>query len=111
MPATGKLTVGSRIPFVTDKVGYKVGMKEVDVGDDADLQEIVDGLVNASRLPAEKYDQPLSSSQEVGWYTRPLVQPNPRNWHGLQQGEATRFAENYTREMAGAHMFHKSDLR
>ena len=42
----------------------------------------------------------------IGWYSKPLVAPNPRFQHGLKQAEATSFAETYTKKMAGEHMFH-----
>ena len=63
-------------------------------------------LLNAQKAPQDKYDAPVTSAQEVGWNTKPLVPPNPRFKHGLAQGESTKFAENYTQKMAGAHMFH-----
>jgi len=53
-----------------------------------------------------RYDQPQTSAQEVGWYTEQLMKPNPRFNHNLLQGDATNFAENYTKKMAGEHMFH-----
>ena len=40
------------------------------------------------------------------WIHKPLVKENPRFVHKLHQGEATKFAEIYTKKMAGAHVFH-----
>jgi len=91
---------------VTDKVGYAVGLQPVEVGDDPDVQAVVKGLLDASRTPHEKYSEPVTSAQEVGWMYKPLVAPNPRFVHGLKAGEATAFAETYTKKMAGEHMFH-----
>ena len=54
----------------------------------------------------EKYAEPITSAQEVGWFSKPLVAANPRFQHGLRQAEATEFAEIYTKKMAGEHMFH-----
>ena len=96
----------SVVPFVTEKVGYSVGLEPVEVGDDPDVRAVVDGLLNYQKVPTERYSQPHSSAQEVGWYTKPLVAPNPRFMHGLKQGDATKFAETYTKKMAGEHMFH-----
>lgn len=93
-------------PFVTEKVGYPVGLEPVEVGDDPDVQKVVKGLLDAGRLPTEKYKEPATSAQEVGWFNQPLVPPNPRFVHKLRQGEATKFAETYTKKMAGEHMFH-----
>jgi hypothetical protein len=42
----------------------------------------------------------------VGWYTEQLMPRNPRFNHNLALGESTKFAENYTKKMAGEHMFH-----
>jgi len=98
--------LGSRVPFVTEKVGFSVGMEPIELGEDPDVKAVVDGLLNAQRVPEEKYAQPITSSQEVGWLSKPLVASNPRFQHGLKQAEATQFAETYTKKMAGEHMFH-----
>eukprot|EP00316_Scyphosphaera_apsteinii_P022202 CAMPEP_0119313008 /NCGR_PEP_ID=MMETSP1333-20130426/27516_1 /TAXON_ID=418940 /ORGANISM="Scyphosphaera apsteinii, Strain RCC1455" /LENGTH=154 /DNA_ID=CAMNT_0007317723 /DNA_START=35 /DNA_END=499 /DNA_ORIENTATION=- len=98
--------LGSRVPFVTDKVGYRVGLDPVKLGDDPDVHAVVQGLLDAQKVPQQKYEAPMTSAQDVGWNTTPLVPPNPRFQHGLAQGDSTKFAENYTQKMAGAHMFH-----
>eukprot|EP00310_Coccolithus_braarudii_P013149 CAMPEP_0183350914 /NCGR_PEP_ID=MMETSP0164_2-20130417/21958_1 /TAXON_ID=221442 /ORGANISM="Coccolithus pelagicus ssp braarudi, Strain PLY182g" /LENGTH=155 /DNA_ID=CAMNT_0025522947 /DNA_START=48 /DNA_END=515 /DNA_ORIENTATION=- len=99
--------LGSRVPFVTDKVGYSMGAQQDDVEiEDPDVRAVVQGLLDAQKPPQGKYEQPMTSAQEVGWNTKPLVAPNPRFQHGLAQGDSTKFAENYTQKMAGAHMFH-----
>jgi len=98
--------LGSRVPFVTEKVGFSVGLEPVEVGPDPDVQAVVKGLLNAQRVPTEKYDEPATAAQEVGWYSKPLVAQNPRFVHGLKGAEATKFAETYTKKMAGEHMFH-----
>ena len=94
------------VPFVTDKVGLESGQGPVEMPDDPDIKRVVDGLLDAQKVPTEKYNEPVTSSQEVGWLTKPLVPPNPRFQHGLKQAEATEFAEIYTKKMAGEHMFH-----
>jgi len=98
--------LGSRVPFVTEKVGFSVGLEPIEVGDDPDVKAVVEGLLNAQKVPAEKMAEPITSAQEVGWYAKPLVAANPRFVHGLKQAEATQFAETYTKKMAGEHMFH-----
>ena len=70
------------------------------------MQQVVAGLLDAQKVPAEKYDEPITSAQEVGWYAKPLVPQNARFQYGLRQAEATQFAETYTKKMAGEHMFH-----
>ena len=98
--------LGSRMPSVTDKVGYRVGLDPVTLPDDKDVQDVVAGLLGQQKIPQEKYEAPQTSAQDVGWFYEPLVQPNPKFQHGLRQGDATKFAENYTQKMAGAHLFH-----
>jgi len=98
--------LGLRVPFVSEKVGFSVGLEPVEVGDNPEVQAVVTGLLNAQRVPRDKQDEPETSSQEVGWYSKPLVPANPRFVHGLKQAEATSFAETYTKKMAGEHMFH-----
>ena len=96
--------LGSRVPFVTDKVGYRVGLDPVTLPDDPDVKEVVEGLLGQQKIPQEKYEAPTTSAQDVGWFYEPLVQPNPKFQHNLRQGDATKFAENYTLKMAGAHL-------
>ena len=82
------------------------GLGPVEMPTDPDIKSVVTGLLNASKTPTEKYSQPQTSSHEVGWFHKPLVPSNPRFMHGLKAGEATEFAETYTKKMAGEHMFH-----
>ena len=98
--------LGSRVPYVTEKVGFAVGLEPVEVGEDPDVKAVVAGLLGAQKVPIEKYDEPVTSAMEVGWFSKPLVASNPRFVHGLKQAEATEFAEIYTKKMAGEHMFH-----
>ena len=91
--------------FVTEKVGYSVGQEEVHI-EDEDVKLVVQALLEAQKTPVEKLAAPVTSSHEVGWYSQPLVAPNPRFVFGLKQAEATSFAETYTKKMAGEHMFH-----
>ena len=98
--------LGMRMPFVTEKVGYAVGLEPIEVGNNPDVQAVVKHLLDALKTPVEKYDEPVTASQEVGWHSKPLVPSNPRFMHGLKAGDATKFAEIYTKKMAGEHMFH-----
>ena len=61
-----------------------MGLEPVEVGPDPDVQAVVKGLLNAQRVPTEKYDEPATAAQEVGWYSKPLVAQNPRFVHGLK---------------------------
>ena len=79
-----------------------MGLDPVTLPDDKDVRDVVAGLLGQQKIPQEKYDAPTTSAQEVGWFYEPLVQPNPKFQHGLHQGDATKFAENYTLKMAGA---------
>jgi len=98
--------LGMRMSFVTEKVGYSTGQQPVEIGNDRDVQKVVAGLLAQQVCPKNRYSEPATSAQEVGWYTKPLVPSNPRFQHKLSQGEATKFAETYTKKMAGEHMFH-----
>ena len=89
---------------MTEKVGYSVGLEPVEVGEDPDVKAVVQGLLDSQKMPTEKYSQPITSAQEVGWLHKPLVVSNPRFQHRLTQGEATQFAEIYTKKMAGEHV-------
>lgn len=106
MPDACRSIATHAVPQVTEKVGYSVGLEPVEVGDDPDVQDVVHQLMNQQRVPTERYSQPATAAQEVGWFTKPLVAANPRFQHGLRQGDATKFAETYTKKMAGEHMFH-----
>lgn len=92
--------------FVAEKVGFATGQEPVEVGDNPEVKAVVQGLLGALKTPTEKYDEPMTSSQEVGWHCRPLVPPNPRFMHGVRSGPETAFAQTYTKKMAGEHMFH-----
>lgn len=67
----------------------------------AAVKDVVNSLLNAQRAPKEKYEDPVTSAHAVGWYSKPLVAPNTRFQYGLKQAEGTKFAETYTRKMAG----------
>ena len=73
------------VPFVTEKVGFSVGLEPVEVGNDPDVKAVVAGLLDAQKLPTEKYEEPITSAQEVGWYSKPLVPQNARFVYGLKQ--------------------------
>ena len=92
--------LGSRVPFVTEKVGYSVGLQPVEIGDDPDVKAVVQGLLDAQRVPTQKYEEPITSAQEVGWFSKPLVAPNPRFVHGLKQAEATQVRQPPARRLA-----------
>ena len=81
--------LGMRMASVTEKVGYAVGLEPVEIGEDPDVNAVVSGLLGAQKVPTEKYSEPITSAQEVGWYSKPLVAANPRFVHGLKQAEAT----------------------
>ena len=95
----------AKVGSMTEKVGYRVGLDPVDLGGDEEVIECVNNLLAAHQIPREKYADPQTSSQEVGWFTEPFVPRNPRFFHGLNQSEATKFAELYTQKMAGDHMY------
>ena len=52
-------------------------------------------------LRQEKYEAPMTSAQEVGWFYEPLVKPNPKFQHNLVLGDAPTFAESACRVYRG----------
>lgn len=47
---------------MTDKVGYRVGLDPVDLGDDEDVKQVVQQIVNVNRIPQEKCADPPSAA-------------------------------------------------
>ena len=93
------------VRFERDSLSVDMATLTVDLGGDEEVIECVNNLLAAHQIPREKYADPQTSSQEVGWFTEPFVPRNPRFFHGLNQSEATKFAELYTQKMAGDHMY------
>jgi len=44
--------------FVTDKIGYRVGLDPIDLGDEADVKEVVQQIIDVNRRPQEKCAAP-----------------------------------------------------
>eukprot|EP00294_Goniomonas_avonlea_P014894 CAMPEP_0114560466 /NCGR_PEP_ID=MMETSP0114-20121206/11476_1 /TAXON_ID=31324 /ORGANISM="Goniomonas sp, Strain m" /LENGTH=165 /DNA_ID=CAMNT_0001746017 /DNA_START=54 /DNA_END=551 /DNA_ORIENTATION=+ len=58
-------------------------------------QELRDSIAERAKPPFERYDQPVTSANEIGWYHRPLVtQRNHRNYRPLSSCEITSYASN-----------------
>ena len=67
----------AKVGSMTEKVGYRVGLDPVDLGGDEEVIECVNNLLAAHQMPREKYADPQTSTQEVGWFTEPFVPRNP----------------------------------
>jgi len=55
-------------------------------------------------LPSERFELPMTSSQEVGWVYKPLVPANPMFQHPRDACEITKYADSYY-EMVGTTPF------
>lgn len=67
------------------QVGLESGLVPVEVGDDPDVQAVVKGLLDQQKMPTEKYPEPITSAQEVGW----LHKPRTRHPHGREKTQRT----------------------
>eukprot|EP00761_Pharyngomonas_kirbyi_P013659 gb/GECH01013688.1/.p1 GENE.gb/GECH01013688.1/~~gb/GECH01013688.1/.p1 ORF type:complete len:169 (+),score=47.82 gb/GECH01013688.1/:1-507(+) len=62
---------------------------------DPTLKKFHETLERSTKLPNEVHEMPETSSQEYGWYSRPLVQQSKRNAH--KQCDLTKFADQMIR--------------
>jgi hypothetical protein len=81
---------------LTEKVGYSVGLDPIEIGDDPDVQRVVKGLLDASRLPQEKYQEPATSAQEVGWDMDTEYRNHvPKDAKNKNMCPETKYADNF----------------
>ena len=57
-------------------------------------EKISKSLRQHHMTPKELYDYPLTSNQEIGWYTKPLVD-NSRWNHSVNGSAVTKYASDY----------------
>lgn len=60
-------------------------------------------------LPSERFELPMTSSQEVGWVHKPLVPPNPMFKHPRDSCDITKYADAYY-EMVGTTPFSRKNV-
>mmetsp|Transcript_41932 Transcript_41932/g.102827 ORF Transcript_41932/g.102827 Transcript_41932/m.102827 type:complete len:147 (+) Transcript_41932:105-545(+) len=73
------------------RIGAKI---EADPEMIAELDNI---LKETKKVPTEKYEEPMTTSQEIGWYSKPLM-PN-RKKLGIKSCEITEYANAYSMAM------------
>ena len=59
-------------------------------------------------MPNERFELPMTSSQEVGWRNKPFAAPNPMFRHPKDSCDITRYADAYY-EMVGTTPFSRKD--
>uniref|UniRef100_A0A7S0MTP8 Protein FAM183A n=1 Tax=Cryptomonas curvata TaxID=233186 RepID=A0A7S0MTP8_9CRYP len=69
------------------RMGYKVS------ADPEIVAELDTVLKETKRFPKEKYPEPITSSHEIGWYSRPLM-PNRKKF-AVKNCEVTVYANDY----------------
>ena len=55
---------------------------------------IMKSIIANQQIPKDKYDYPVTSAQEIGWYSKPLV--NNSRWnHPVSNTPITEYVNNY----------------
>ena len=93
--------------IITDKpnIDPKVYGLHVDA-DPETVAELGNILKETKKAPTEKYDAPLTTSQEIGWHSVPLMPGRKR--FGTKQCEITAYADAYSSAM-GKNPFARKD--
>eukprot|EP01060_Flectonema_neradi_P015479 TRINITY_DN22092_c0_g1_i1.p1 TRINITY_DN22092_c0_g1~~TRINITY_DN22092_c0_g1_i1.p1 ORF type:complete len:200 (+),score=49.54 TRINITY_DN22092_c0_g1_i1:72-602(+) len=55
-------------------------------------EEIRDCLLSVQKTPIDKYINPMTEAQEIGWLSKPLVPAEAQFSHALKSCDITRFA-------------------
>eukprot|EP00892_Ulva_mutabilis_P005714 jgi/Ulvmu1/3514/UM162_0021.1 len=63
---------------------------------------------DSDMTPSQRHVLPITSSQEVGWFTTPLVQPQPLFHHPKGQCDVTLYADTYASMAGGKSPFAKA---
>jgi len=65
---------------------------------DPEMVAELDGILkNTKKVPTEKYEEPMTTSQQIGWFSQPLM-PNRRKL-GIKSCEITQYANDYSMAM------------
>ena len=65
-------------------------------------------LKQEDKTPQQRYVLPITAAQEVGWFTTPLVQPQPLFNHPKGQCDVTLYADTYASMAGGKSPFAKA---
>eukprot|EP00284_Hemiselmis_tepida_P005549 CAMPEP_0174924874 /NCGR_PEP_ID=MMETSP1355-20121228/7540_1 /TAXON_ID=464990 /ORGANISM="Hemiselmis tepida, Strain CCMP443" /LENGTH=144 /DNA_ID=CAMNT_0016170729 /DNA_START=56 /DNA_END=490 /DNA_ORIENTATION=+ len=82
------------------RIGHKT---EADPEMIAELDNI---LKDTKKVPTEKYAEPMTTSQQIGWYSKPLMRE--RKKLGISSCEITQYANDYSMAM-GRNPFARKD--
>mmetsp|Transcript_13474 Transcript_13474/g.35082 ORF Transcript_13474/g.35082 Transcript_13474/m.35082 type:complete len:170 (-) Transcript_13474:32-541(-) len=98
--------MGREQPTVTGKVGM-VFNEDVDIASaPTDVKETINAMLRTNRLPHEKYEEPQTAAQEVGWYAHTAKRDkNSRFQHHLSLSDEAKFAEAYTLKHPGEFLY------
>lgn len=98
--------MGRQQQVVTGKVGT-VFNEDTPIEDlPLDVKETINGMLRTNRLPTEKYDEPMTAAQEVGWYASEHAKYHrSRFQHHLSLSAETHFAESYTLKHPGEFLY------
>lgn len=65
-------------------------------------------LKHEDKTPQQRHVLPITAAQEVGWFTTPLVQPQPIFNHPKGQCDVTAYADTYASMAGGMSPFAKA---
>jgi hypothetical protein len=97
--------MGREQPTVTGKVGT-VFNEDVDIeAIPEDVKATINAMLRTNRLPREKYDEPMTAAQEVGWDAAESARYKSRFQHHLSLSAEAKFAEAYTLKHPGEFLY------
>jgi hypothetical protein len=98
--------MGRQQRTVTDKVGTVIG-EDVPIEQvPEDVKETINAMLRTNRLPREKYDEPMTAAQEVGWHAAEHAKySNGRFQAHLHSSDEAKFAEQYTLKHPGEFLY------
>lgn len=98
--------MGREQATVTGKVGMTFDVDADVASMPDDLKHTINGMLRTNRLPKEKYDEPMTAAQEVGWDAADHAKYSFRRFqHHVSLSEPTKFAEAYTLKHPGEFLY------
>lgn len=70
------------------------GLNKNPISDAFALNKISSIITSGHQIPKEKYPYPITSAQEIGWYSKPLVDNSKWNYP-VSSTLISQFADNY----------------
>ncbi|KAG8468578.1 hypothetical protein KFE25_013661 [Diacronema lutheri] len=98
--------MGRQLQTVTGKVGTVFDM-DVPIEDvPEDVKETINAMLRTNRLPSEKYDEPMTAAQEVGWHASEHAKYHKSRFqHHLSLSAEAKFAEAYALKHPGEFLY------